>query len=94
MNSDTHSHPFSSQSGASKNKDPLLDSLNTIVGDENLVFKLCFNQNRVEQHMRVKINQESLDTYIAKKVSHKEGLKQKAMRKNRELFNPKTIMES
>ena len=27
-------------------------------------------------------------------MSHKEGLKQKAIRKNRELLNPKFLMES
>ena len=43
--------------------------------------------------MRVRTNQESLDSYIAKSVSHKESLKQKAMRKNRELLNPKFMEE-
>jgi hypothetical protein len=44
--------------------------------------------------MRLKSNQEQLDSFIYKRINDKEGLKEKAIRKNRQLLNPKFLVET
>ena len=43
--------------------------------------------------MRVKSTKDELESYLTKKIGYKENLKEKAMRKNRELLNPIALME-
>eukprot|EP00347_Sterkiella_histriomuscorum_P005354 403356930 len=74
--------------------DNVLNQLSNIVRDEQLVFKLCFDQNRVQKHMRLKSIQEQLDNFIYKRIDNKQSLKQKAMKKNRQLLNPQFLLES
>ena len=44
--------------------------------------------------MRRKSKQGELDNFIYKRIGSKEGLKEKAMRKNRQLLNPKFLFAS
>ncbi|CDW79093.1 UNKNOWN [Stylonychia lemnae] len=73
--------------------DNVLNQLSNIVRDEQLVFKLCFDQNRVQKHMRLKSIQEQLDSFIYKRIGDKRGLKEKAISKRNQLLDPLFLEE-
>lgn len=43
--------------------------------------------------MRQKSNQEVIDCFINKRIGWKEGLKEKALKKNKQMLNPKFLQE-